>query len=201
MRIQLALLLMLCFACAVNKGDQSAKMKSIFNGKNFENWIEPENNIWWTVQNGVLHSKSGPDKKGSILWTEESFDDFVVQLDFKMGMGTVDSGIFMRGDGADAPQIQIGESGSLKRDMTASPYVPKQGYPVEAERISEILKPDAWNTMKAQAVGNVYTVWLNGEKVMTYTMENAKLQGPIGLQLHPNREMSISFKNISVARL
>jgi hypothetical protein len=201
MRVQLALLLLLCFACAVNKSDQSAKMSSIFNGRNFENWMEPDNNIWWSVKDGIIHAESGPDKKGSILWTEEEYEDFVVQLDFKMGRGTVDSGIFMRGDGADAPQIQIGESGSLKRDMTASPYVPKQGYPVEAERIKELLKADDWNTMKARAVGNVYTVWLNGEEVMNYTMENAKLKGPIGLQLHPNREMSVSFRNISVAKL
>lgn len=201
MRVLVSLLLLLCFACAVNKSDSSVKMESVFNGKNFANWVEPENNIYWTVKDGILHVKNGPDKKGSILWTEETFGDFVVQLDFKMGDGTVDSGIFMRGDGADAPQIQIGESGSLKRDMTASPYVPKQGYPVEAEGIEDLLKPDAWNTMKAQAIGNVYTVWLNGKKVMTYTLENAKLQGPIGLQLHPKREMSIAFKNISLARL
>lgn len=177
-------------------------MTSFFNGKNLDKWVvEPENNKWWTVDNGILHAKSDPSKTGSILWTEEEFEDFVVQLDFKMGTGTVDSGIFMRGDGADAPQIQIGESGSLKRDMTGSPYVPKKGYPVEAERIQELLKPNDWNTMKAQAIGNVYTVWLNGEKVMTYSQENVKLKGPIGLQLHPNRDMTIDFRNISVARL
>lgn len=201
MKIQLALLLCFCFACAVNQPGKQANLQSIFNGKDFTNWVEPDNNIWWSVDNGVLHVKNGPDQQGSILWTKEEFDDFVVELDFKMGEGTVDSGIFMRGDGADAPQIQIGESGSLKRDMTASPYVPKQGYPVEAEGIKDILKPDGWNTMKARAVGNVYTVWLNGKEVMTYTMENAKLRGPIGLQLHPNREMSIDFRNIRMAKL
>src|SRR5690606_35898076 len=134
-----------------------------------------------------------PKLTGSILWTTKEYDDFVVQLDFKFGKGTVDSGIFMRGDGEDAPQIQIGISGSLKRDMTASPYVPKQGYPVEAEGIPELLKMDDWNTMKAQAVGNQYKVWLNGKEVMNYTLENAKLHGPIGLQLHPGKEMSIDF--------
>ena len=60
---------------------------------------------------------------------QEKVQNFVVQLDFKFGEGTVDSGIFMRGDDEKNPQIQIGESGSLKRDMTASPYVPKSGYP------------------------------------------------------------------------
>lgn len=180
---------------------QAPKMKSIFNGKNFKCWQEPENNIWWSVEDGILSVKNGPDKKGSTLWTKKEYKDFVVQLDFKFGEGTIDSGIFMRGDGADAPQIQIGESGSLKRDMTGSPYVPKKGYPVEAEGIKALLKMKDWNTITAQAIGNDYTVWLNGQQVMTYTLENAKLKGPIGLQLHQNREMSIQFRNISVGKL
>ena len=55
--------------------------------------------------------------------------------------------------------------------------------------------------MKVQAKGSVYTVWLNDQKVMTYTSENAIEKGPIGLQLHPKNEMSISFRNIKVAKL
>ncbi|MCB0633735.1 MAG: DUF1080 domain-containing protein [Lewinella sp.] len=196
----MVLLSALCLTTAWGQS-KAPKMKSIFNGKTFKNWEVPENNIWWTIHDGILSTKNGPDKKGSILWTKKQYKDFVVQLDFKFGDGTIDTGIFMRGDGEDAPQIQIGESGSLKRDMTGSPYVPKKGYPVEAEGVKELLKMDDWNTIKAQAVGNVYTVWLNGKKVMTYTMEGAKLEGPIGLQLHPGREMAVDFRNISVAKL
>lgn len=180
---------------------QDVEMQSVFNGKNFENWAEPEKNTWWTIENGILLAQSDTAQTGSILWTEESYTDFAVQLDFKFGEGTIDSGIFMRGDDEKNPQIQIGESGSLKRDMTASPYVPKSGYPVEAEGIKELLKMDDWNTIKAMAVGNTYTVWLNGKKVMDYTLENANLNGPIGIQLHPGRDMSIQFKNILVAKL
>ncbi|WKN40426.1 3-keto-disaccharide hydrolase [Tunicatimonas pelagia] len=174
------------------------KMKKIFNGKNLKGWVEPENNIWWSVEDGILKVKSGPDQTGSILWTKKEYTDFVVQADFKMGEGTVDSGIFLRHD---SQQIQIGESGSLKRDMTGSPYIPGKGYPVEAEGVADLLKMDDWNTMKAQAVGNKYTVWLNGQEVMNYTSENAVEQGPIGIQLHPNREMSIEYRNIMAAEL
>lgn len=201
--MQMRLLLLL--ACLLFSGQllqaQNVKMKKAFNGKNLKGWVEPENNMWWTAEGGILSAKSDPEQKGSILWTQKSFQDFVIELDFKMGDGTVDSGIFMRGDKKDAPQIQIGISGSLKRDMTGSPYVPGQGYPVEAEGVKELLKPDDWNTMRAQAVGNVYTVWLNGKKVMTYEMENPVLEGPIGLQLHPGRDMSIDFRNIKVGKL
>ena len=60
---------------------------------------------------------------------------------------------------------------------------------------------EGWNTIKAMAQGTSYKVWLNGKEVMNYTLENANLKGPIGIQLHPGREMSIQFKNILVARL
>jgi len=176
-------------------------MKMIFDGDDLEYWEIPDQNLWWSVDAGTLWAKSDPDKKGSNLWTKKKYKDFVVQMDFKFGKGTVDSGIFMRGEDEKNAQIQIGESGSLKRDMTASPYVPKQGYPVEAEGIKDLLKMNEWNTIKARAVGNTYKVWLNGKEVMNYTLEGANLEGPIGIQLHPNREMSIQFKNISVAEL
>ena len=177
------------------------EMKTIFDGDDLDFWKVPEKNVWWSMDEGSLWAKSDSDKKGSILWTKKKYKDFVVQMDFKFGEGTVDSGIFMRGDDEKNAQIQIGESGSLKRDMTASPYVPKQGYPVEAEGIKELLKMDDWNTIKAMTMGNTYKVWLNGKEVMNYTLEDANLEGPIGIQLHPNREMSIQFKNISVAEL
>jgi len=177
------------------------KMEVIFDGDDLEYWDVPENNVWWSMDTGTLWAKSDPDKKGSILWTKKRYKDFVVQMDFKFGEGTIDSGIFMRGDDEKNPQIQIGESGSLKRDMTASPYVPKQGYPVEAEGIKELLRLNDWNTIKAMAIGNSYKVWLNGKEVMNYTLENANLEGPIGIQLHPNREMSIQFKHISASEL
>ena len=176
---------------------QDPKLRKIFNGRNLKGWIAPENNTWWTVNDGILFVKSGPEKKGSILWTEKQYRDFIISADFLMGDGVVDSGIFLR---SESDQIQIGISGSLKRDLTASPYLPKLRYPVEA-KVEGILKPKEWNTMKVKVIGKTYTVWLNGVEVMTYTSDYIPEQGPIGLQLHPGNEMSISYKNIRVAEL
>ena len=198
-------ILFLMFALAVTLNvcaqKNDPKMQSIFNGTDLNHWKVPDNNIWWSVDEGVLWAKSDTDRKGSILWSTKEYKDFVVQVDFKFGEGTIDSGIFMRGDSKKNPQIQIGESGSLKRDMTGSPYVPSLGYPVEAEGIKALLKMNDWNTIKAMARGNTYKVWLNGKEVMNYSLENANLEGPIGIQLHPNRDMTIQFKNIEVADL
>ena len=176
---------------------QDPKLKKIFNGKTLKGWVEPSNNVWWTVNDGILFVKSTAEKKGSILWSESKHENFIIQADFLMGDGTVDSGIFLR---SEHDQIQIGISGSLKRDLTASPYIPKKGYPVEA-KVKDILKLKDWNTMKVKVVGSTYTVWLNGNEVMTYTSENMPASGPVGFQLHPGNEMSCSFRNIRLAAL
>ena len=174
------------------------KMKSLFNGKNLKHWVEPENNIWWSVNNDLLEVQSGPSQAGSTLWTKKKFKDFVLQADFKMGKGTVDSGIFIR---SEHDQIQIGISGSLKRDMTCSPYIPGKGYPVEASGVADLLNPQGWNTIIVRAKGNIYTTWLNGKEVMNYTSETAVLEGPLGIQLHPKRDMSIQYRNIKVGKI
>lgn len=176
---------------------QEPKLKKIFNGKNLKGWVAPANNTWWMAGKGILFVKNGPDKKGSILWTEKKYKDFIIETDFLMGDGVVDSGIFLRSEN---DQIQIGISGSLKRDLTASPYIPKKGYPVEA-KVKDILKLKDWNTMKVKVVGKSYTVWLNGIEVMNYTSEKIVDEGPVGLQLHPGNEMSISYRNIRLAEL
>ena len=177
---------------------QDPVLKSAFNGKNLKGWVAPENNTWWSVDNGVLTAKSGPDKKGSILWTDKDYTDFVIETDFKYVAGTVDTGIFIRNE---SQQIQMGVSGSLKRDMTGSPYIPGKGYPVEALNVKEILKPNDWNTIKVIAIEGYYEVWLNGKHVMSYTSDNYVKSGPIGLQLHPNTEMTASFRNIKIGKM
>ena len=174
------------------------ELKSIFNGKDLTGWNVPDNNIWFTVKDGVLKLENGPQKKGQTLWTSDEYENFEMEFDFKMGKGTVDSGVYVRNS---REQIQIGISGSLKRDMTGSPYISGKGYPVEAKGVKELLKLDDWNTMKICAEGKKYTVWLGGEKIMTYESDSAIKKGKIGIQLHGNRVMSIEYRNLKARSL
>ena len=174
------------------------ELKSIFNGKDLTGWNVPDNNIWFTVKDGVLKLENGPQKKGQTLWTSDEYENFEMEFDFKMGKGTVDSGVYVRNS---REQIQIGISGSLKRDMTGSPYISGKGYPVEAKGVKELLKLDDWNTMKICAEGKKYTVWLGGERIMTYESDSAIKKGKIGIQLHGNRVMSIEYRNLKARSL
>ena len=174
------------------------ELKSIFNGKDLTGWDVPDNNIWFTVKDGVLKLENGPQKKGQTLWTSDEYENFEMEFDFKMGKGTVDSGVYVRNS---REQIQIGISGSLKRDMTGSPYISGKGYPVEAKGVKALLKLDDWNTMKICAEGKKYTVWLGGQKIMTYESDSAIKKGKIGIQLHGNRVMSIEYRNLKARSL
>jgi hypothetical protein len=173
------------------------KFEPVFNGKDLSGWKAPEKNVWYLVQDGILQLRSSEDKKGSVLWTEKEYENFVMELEFKFISGTIDSGVHVKSD----DQIQIGISGSLKRDMTASPYIPGKGYPVEAEGVKELLKMNDWNQMRIEVRGTEYAVSLNGKKVMTYKSESGKAKGPIGLQLHGDRDMAIDYRNLKVGEL
>ena len=195
-KLKCAFLAMLAFLIIVHAGEQ--ELTPLFNGSDFSRWQEPENNSWWTIEDGVLIGKNDPELKGSTLWTSKEYKDFILQLDFRFGPGSVDSGVFIC---KVSEQIQIGISGSLKRDMTCSPYVAGKGYPVEAVGVAALLKQDDWNTVRIQAVGNVYTVTLNGKQVLEYPSLTAVEKGPLGLQIHPGRDMQIYFRNILIAEI
>ena len=148
-------------------------------------------------RDGILKLRSGPKKKGSVLWTEKDYQDFELNLEFRFVDGTIDSGIHLR----NSDQIQIGISGSLKRDMTCSPYIPGKGYPVEAKNVKKLLQAKEWNQIKIRAVGPKYTTWLQGKEVMNYESSSAVKMGPIGIQLHGNRNMKIDFRSVSIKEL
>ena len=148
----------------------------------------------WSMQDGVITGKNVPEKKGSILWTKAKYKDFTLEGEFRY-TNPIDSGVFIRTEG---DQIQFGISGSLKRDMTCSPYIAKTGkYPVEAN-VKGIFKDGEWNKFVITAKGPHYLVTLNGKQVLDYTSETAIEEGPIGFQVHPGVEMKVEFKNLAV---
>ncbi len=175
----------------------AAEPEKVFNGSGLEGW-KLQGAPYWSVVDGILTGQSDEKMKNSVLWTEKSYKDFTVELEFRFS-GDVDSGIFLRHENE---QIQIGTSRSLKRDMTASPYIgSKRGYPQEASGVKDLLKVGEWNRMKIVAKGKTYTVTLNGKQVIEYVSDTAKESGPLGLQVHPGVKMKVEFRDVTVEPL
>lgn len=160
------------------------------------NWDIKGPEICWSLKDGIITGVNDPAKKGSNLWTKAKYRDFTLTGEFKFS-GKIDSGIFIRREG---DQIQIGVSGSLKRDMTGSPYIAdKRSYPAEAKDVATLLKTDDWNAFTLVVKGKQYIFHLNGKQVLDYTSDTAIEEGPIGLQVHPGVAMKIEFQKLVVA--
>ena len=164
----------------------------------FDGWRPTRHADSWSVADGVVTLVNDPAQEGSVLWTTADYGDFVLAFEFRFDGGRVDSGVFLRHL---RDQVQLGESGLMKRDMTASPYIEGLGYPVEAQGVRELLRPDDWNRLQIVAVGPRYDVWLNGAHVMHYESTDVPERGPVGLQIHADREMRMRFRDVRLAEL
>ncbi|MGC4017722.1 MAG: DUF1080 domain-containing protein [Luteolibacter sp.] len=184
--IRCSALLLACVSCA--------SADPLVTKDNLDNFEIKGPKECWSVKDGVITGQNVPEKKGSNLWTKTTYKDFTIEGEVRY-KNPIDSGVFIRQEG---DQIQMGISGSLKRDMTCSPYIAKTGkYPVEAD-VKGIFKDGEWNKFVITAKGSHYIVTLNGKQVLDYTSETSIAEGPIGFQVHPGVEMKVEFRNLDV---
>ena len=187
----LALFSVLLAARAAAEVPPTAELPSIFNGKDLSGW-RVSGAPYWKVVDGAIVGESDQEKKGSMLYTEQPYDDVIVEGEFRFN-GEIDSGFMLR---KPEVQVQIGVSRSLKRDMTCSFYVGTYPEEARAAKASELLKPGEWNRIRVQAKGDTFTVWLNGVQVSQYTSPKYKDPAPIGLQVHGGLVMKVEFRDL-----
>jgi hypothetical protein len=166
----------------------------------------PDPNPFWSVTNGVLVGRNDAKKSGSMLWTAESFSNFVFECEARWS-GEIDSGVIFRQsqDRRRQLQVQMGISRSLKQDLTGSFYVGgAEKYPDagRAKNLDQYFRPGEWNHFRIEARGDTFRVWINGHPAVTnYVNAQFPLAGPIGLQIHPGLDMTVAFRNVRVRRL
>ena len=197
--IHLALLTLLASTLTLRAADKAPAFHPIFNGKDLSGWAVPTPNPFWRVENGVLIGQNDEKQTGSMLKTEKSYKNFIVELEARVE-DPMDSGLFVR---TPALQMQIGKSISLKKEMTGSFYITK-GHYIEAGQAKDavkLLKHGEWNTLRLEARGDTFTVWINGTQASRYTNPDYPDAGPISVQVHPKIGGKVEFRNIRVAEL
>lgn len=185
--------------------DSKPETQSLFDGKSLTGWHlqkESTNESYATntenfiAKDGALHCYQSKDRKGSLILTDETYDDFELTLDIKSTFGN-DSGIFLRcteagqgiqimndyikdgaigflfGQGTGAfisrPIILDETDGNvIAKDKYDGQEIDKLDYAIDAAGFNKIWKQDDWNTLKVRCVGEVpkITTWINGTKVM-----------------------------------
>ena len=196
---QFGLCTLLLSFCSLSYADKNAS-RNLLSSNDLSQFLVPKGNNqynWYVVEAGVLQLRSSPNRKHSVLKTKEVFSNFRCSFEFRFVEGNIDSGIELRNN----DQIQIGISGSLKRDMTGSPYIPGLGYPKHAKGVDTLLSSKDWNQMTIICEGPRYRVNLAGNEILDYQSPRAIPKGPIGIQLHGNRDMKIDFRRFFVEKL
>ncbi|ETN96579.1 3-keto-disaccharide hydrolase [Zhouia amylolytica] len=175
---------------------------SLFNGNDLTGW-EIYGTEKWYVEDGLLISESGPDKKYGYLATDEQYKDFELTVEFKQEADG-NSGVFFRSsiEGTKITGWQVEVAPPAKH--TGGIYESYgRGWLIQPEASKdENLKYGEWNKMKIRVVGNHVTTWLNGEEMVSFTDEKiGNANGKIALQIHDGGGIKVFWRNLKVRSL
>ena len=190
-------------AYAADSTDPQTEWTEIFDGQTLDGWeVKPEKSgekQWWVESGTIITENDGG--KGSNLWTKKVYENYELELEYKTFSDYYDTGVFLRGNGH---QVQIGISGSLKKDMTACLYAPqdKRGsYPAQTDKVKDVNQVGQWNKLRIVLTAKRIQTFLNDQPMIDYESVAIKDRGPIGLQLHGGHKMKIAFRNVRVRPL
>ena len=178
------------------------KKKKLFNGKDLTGWVIYGTEKWY-VEDGLLISESGPEKGYGYLGTEENFEDFEIELEFKQEANG-NSGVFIRStvDGTKVSgwQVEVAPPGSDTGGIYES-Y--GRGWLIKPEpEKDKTLKFGEWNKMKIVVKGDNLTSYLNGVEMVNFS--DAKIgegKGGVLLQIHDGGGIKVYWRNIVLKKL
>jgi len=165
-------------------------MRPLFDGRTLEGWTPRggryDGDAVWLVERGAITGRTGPKGEGGLLYTEELFTSFELELEAYVDE-PFDSGIFVRmvperkGAQVTLDNRADGEIGGIYSD----------GWLLHSPEVKERYKQGAFNHFEVRVTGfdMRIEVWMNGELVADHRLppdaagEYARA-GRIGLQVH-----------------
>ncbi|GMQ26115.1 hypothetical protein Aoki45_27970 [Algoriphagus sp. oki45] len=184
------------------QGAYAQKKQKLFNGKDLTGWVIYGTEKWY-VEDGLLVSESGPDKGYGYLGTEENFDDFEIELEFKQEANG-NSGVFIRStvDGTKVSgwQVEVAPPGSDTGGIYES-Y--GRGWLIKPDpEKDKALKFGEWNKMRIVVKGDNVTPYLNGVEMVNFSDEKiGQGKGGVLLQIHDGGGIKVYWKNIVLKKL
>ena len=151
-----------------------AEWVSLFDGKSLDGWTKKNGWAEYRIEDGAIVGKSVDKSPNTFLATEKQYGDFVLELEVKVDTG-LNSGIQFRSQSFPGvprrPRVHgyQYELDTAQRRWTAGIYdEARRGwlYPVDLNpKAKPLYKPDAWNKVRIECVGNSLRTWLNDKPV------------------------------------
>lgn len=193
---------------------------SLFDGETLEGWTQRGGSAAYRVENGEIVGSSVPNTPNSFLCTQRDFDDFILELEFRVDPA-LNSGVQVRSECFDEPKTIALPDGSTK----AIPAGRVHGYQVEIdpsdrawtggiydesrrgwlndlsqnEAARKAFLPDNWNTFRIECRGDTIKTFLNGVSAADL-VDSATGSGFIALQVHGvgdrSEPLEVRWRNI-----
>jgi hypothetical protein len=165
---------------------------SLFDGKTLTGW-HATGKAEWRADRGVLAGNQGPNGEEGDLYTDQTWKDFELEVEFQVRW-PANTGIwFRRTSKQPGYQADILDDAGYPDALSGSLYAMGVGFIAKNGDRSTVRK-DGWNTMTIRATGNQFTIGLNGKTVVQKEDSRFPEPGSIGIQIHQGNK----FKGMEV---
>lgn len=199
--------ILLLFCCSLAQ----AQWKDLFNGLDLKGWTKKNGNAEYKIINKTIVGVSQLNTPNSFLCTEETYGDFVLELELKVEAG-LNSGIQIRS--ISDQSIQAGKVHGYQVEIDPGDRAWSGGifdegrngwlYPLSINQKGRTaFRMGQWNKYHIEAIGNSIKTWVNGIPC-TNLLDPQTSRGFIALQVHQiKREeqvgLTVQWKNIRIA--
>jgi hypothetical protein len=167
------------------------KWVNLFNGKDLSGWNQLNGKAKYQVVNNEIVGTTVFKEPNSFLVTDQTYGDFILELEFKLD-ADMNSGIQFRSESK--ADYQNGRVHGYQMEIDPSPRAWTGGiydearrdwlYPLEYNQEGKkAYRKNDWNTARIECIGNVIRIWIN-EIPTAHLVDNVTPKGFIALQVH-----------------
>lgn len=196
--------------------DSNSNWQVLFDGESLDGWTVPYDRGRAWVEAGEIRLEAN---RNFFLVSEQSYDDFVLEVEAKMPTEHSNSGIFFRaetkpnrlwGYQAEIDATERNWSGALY-DSRPGNGKQRRGYlnPIQEDPASvaafeqqagDAYKPGEWNRYRIEAVGDRLKIYVN-DVLTTDLTDDAATEGVFALQHHGEKDVVYRFRNLRVREI
>lgn len=184
-------LLLLTIVALLTSCAQGPQWQDLFNGENLEGWEKLNGTAEYKVEDGAIVGISQLNTPNTFLATNEVYDDFILEFEFKVDDG-LNSGVQFRSNSL--PEFHEGRVHGYQFEIDPSERAWTGGVYDEARRGwlyplnynpegQKAFKNGEWNKARVEAIGNSIRTWVN-DVPCTDLLDNTTASGFIALQVH-----------------
>ncbi len=156
-------------------------------GGSLDGWVMTGPGKFTVDEDGSLRTHGG---MGLFYYAERQFEDFELEVEWKVAQRAANSGIFVRFPEAADPWDAVNQGYEIQIDDSQTGKYRTAGiYSFAAPAESEANPPGEWNTFLIRVRGQQYEVFLNGERVTDFAGSRSA-RGYVGLQNHDDNSVT-----------